>query len=125
MRIHRHGSTRVTLTHAAACLSLAACTPHKLATPSPSLSPSAVLEVTNRSIWDMDIYVRRDGERERLGLAPSGATTHFYLSPAQVAGASPIRFEAAPFAGGGGHLVASDPTVVAPNDTIGLDIPPP
>jgi len=112
------------LAPAVVVLAMAGCSGHPPPTP-PSPEPSGILVVTNRSTWDMDVFLRRDASRDWLGIAPNGKTTSFYLSPGEVVGPSQIRFQAAPIAGGRGNEVTTEPVVVQPNDTITFDIPPP
>jgi hypothetical protein len=82
------------------------------------------LQVINRSSQDMDIYlVRRNGQRNRLGLAPASKTTRFALTPAQVAGVGPVNFEAIPILRGG-QAIRSDQVIVTPTEAVTLDIPP-
>ena len=89
--------------------------------PAPADQPR--LEVVNRSINDMDVYIIRSGQRVRLGLAPNGKTTRFALGPGLTIGAGTVVFEAVPLLGG--QTVSTDPTALPPNTTVTLDIPPP
>jgi hypothetical protein len=89
--------------------------------PAPADQPR--LEVVNRSVNDMDVYIIRSGQRIRLGLAPNGQTTRFSLSPGLTIGAGTVVFEAVPLVGG--QAVSTDPTALPPKATVTLDIPPP
>lgn len=82
------------------------------------------LEVENRSSLDMDIYVR--GERGgpiRIGMAPGGDVTSFALTPALLAGAGVVRFEARPVRGQG-QSVQSEPYRVQRGSVITWSVPP-
>lgn len=82
------------------------------------------LEVNNRSSLDMDLFlVGHSGIRSRLGLAPGGKVTTFALTPAQVAGANPVVFQAVPTLRGG-QAISSDPVNVTSKEAVTLDIPP-
>ena len=89
--------------------------------PAPADQPE--LQVVNRSINDMDVYIIRSGQRIRLGLAPNGKTTRFSLSPSLTIGAGNVVFEAVPLVGG--QTVSTDPTPLPPKASVTLDIPPP
>ena len=89
--------------------------------PAPADQPE--LQVVNRSINDVDVYLIRSGQRIRLGLAPNARTTRFSLSPSLTIGAGNVVFEAVPLVGG--PPVSTDPTPLPPKASITLDIPPP
>ena len=82
----------------------------------------ATLIVENRASADMDVYVNRNGQRSRLGLAPGSRTTRFTLSPALTTGPGEFRFEAVPITGGRGS--ATEPVTVRAGESITLDVPP-
>ena len=86
------------------------------------LAPSARLEVTNRSTSDMDVFLVREAQRSRLGLAPGGMTTKYTLSRAQIIGGGMIRFLAAPIVSG--RAVTTELLSLRPGDVVTLDIPP-
>ena len=86
------------------------------------LAPSARLEVTNRSTFDMDVFLVRDEQRARLGLAPGGMTTKYTLSRAQITGGGMVRFLAAPIVTG--RAVTTELLSLKPGDVVTLDIPP-
>ncbi len=100
-------------------------------TAAPAVQPAKVtpvkagqLEVVNHSSLDMDLFlIRHGGQRSRLGLAPGSATTRFALTPAQVAGAGPVVFQAVPTLRVG-QAVTSDPVAANQKDAFTLDIPP-
>lgn len=84
----------------------------------------AQIEIENRSSFDMDLYVRSErGGAVRLGLAPSGETTFFSLSPSMLAGAGVVRFEGRPVRGQS-QSVLSDPYKVRPGEALSWSIPP-
>jgi hypothetical protein len=116
---------RSTLLAVLCILPIAACGGPPNTQPAPVTKEIAGnLQVINRSSQDMDIFlVRGNGQRTRLGLAPSSKTTMFALTPAQVAGVGPVTFEAVPILRGG-QAIASDQVNVTPNEAITLDIPP-
>jgi hypothetical protein len=116
---------RYTMLVALLALPFAACGGPPETQPVPATKEVAGnLQVVNRSSQDMDIFlVRSNGQRNRLGLAPSSRTTTFSLTPAQVAGVGPVTFEAVPIMRGG-QAISSDQVSVSPTETITLDIPP-
>ena len=87
-------------------------------------SPQAVLEVDNRSVSDMDIFVVRTGQRIRLGLAPGSEVTRFGLPTSLITAAGFARFEAVPLTGPG-EAARTEPVKVTPGDTVRLSVPPP
>jgi hypothetical protein len=90
-------------------------------TEQPSNTKVTVL-VTNRSNWDMDVYLVRGGQRARVGLAPGGMTTRYGLTPAQYVGGGQIRLLAVPVVSG--RAVTSEPLHLSAGQEITLDIPP-
>jgi hypothetical protein len=116
---------RYTLLAGAFALAISACGRSPSEEPVPVTKAIAGnLQVVNRSSQDMDIFlVRGNGQRNRLGLAPSSKTTRFALTPAQVAGIGAVTFEAVPILRGG-QAITSDQVNVTPTEMITLDIPP-
>jgi len=100
-------------------MALASCASN----PAPNRSDGAAVVVDNRSSLTMDVYlVRRDQPPTRLGFAPANERTRFAISPALVAGAGLIRFEARPSLGG--ERTSSDLLSVRPGDQLTWVIPP-
>jgi hypothetical protein len=83
----------------------------------------ATVTVENRSSFDMDLFVRTERRTTPLGLAPAGETTSFKLSPALLAGAGLVRFEARPVRGQS-RPVQSEPFAVRSGEQITWSIPP-
>lgn len=102
---------------------LVACASSSQTSSQPAPADQPELQVVNRSINDMDVYIIRSGQRIRLGLAPNGKTTRFSLSPSLTIGAGNVVFEAVPLVGG--QSVSTDPTPLPPKASVTLDIPPP
>lgn len=104
--------------------SLGACATSTAGTNEATVVPknSALLTVTNRSNYDMDIYLVRSGQRIRLGLAPGSQSTRFELKPAQFVGFGQIQFLALPIVSG--KAVSTELLDVKGGDRIDLDIPP-
>ena len=108
----------------AAALLLAGCATNPAPgapTEQPSDSMVTVL-ITNRSNWDMDVFLVRAGQRARIGLAPGGMTTRFGLTPAQYVGGGQIRLLAVPVVSG--RAVTSEPLTLRAGQEVTLDIPP-
>lgn len=82
------------------------------------------LLVNNHSSFDMDVYLIRQGQRVRLGIAAADTSTRFSLPVNEVVGAGLVTFQAVPVTGGG-ESSSSEPTSVPPGGEITLDIPPP
>lgn len=92
------------------------------AAPSPGPPANVLVIVTNRSNWDMDVFLVRGGGRSRIGLAPGNQTTRYSLTPAQYVGGSQIRILAVPIVSG--RAVTSEPLTLTRGNAITLDIPP-
>jgi len=100
-------------------LATAACASN----PSPNEPAGASVIVDNRSSLIMDIYLRRrDQAPTRLGFAPANEKTRFAISPALVAGAGLVQFEARPSRVG--EPTFSDLLSVGPGDELTWVIPP-
>jgi hypothetical protein len=104
--------------------SLGACATSTSGTTESTVVPknSALLTVTNRSNYDMDVYLVRSGQRIRLGLAPGSQSTRYELKPAQFIGFGQIQFLALPIVSG--SAVSTELLDVKAGDRIDLDIPP-
>lgn len=88
-----------------------------------SAPPANVLViVTNRSNWDMDVFLVRGGQRARIGLAPGNQTTRYSLTPAQYVGGSQVRILAVPIVSG--QAVTSEPLTLTRGSAVTMDIPP-
>lgn len=83
---------------------------------------NAAVVVTNRSTWDMDVFLVRAGQRARIGLAPAGRTTRYSLTPAQFVGSGQVRILAQPLVSG--NAVSSEPLTLSRGQEVTLDIPP-
>jgi hypothetical protein len=88
----------------------------------PLPSDNVTLVVTNRSTSDMDVFLVRDGLQSRLGLAPSGMTTRYSLTPAQFIGGGQIRIVARPLVSG--RTVTSEPLTLSRGQEVTWDIAP-
>jgi hypothetical protein len=83
---------------------------------------NVTLVVTNRSTWDMDVYLVREGMQSRLGLAPGGMSTRYSLTPAQFIGGGQIRIVAKPLVSG--RTITSEPLTLSRGQEVTWDIPP-
>ena len=81
-----------------------------------------VVEVNNQGFLDMTVYVLRNSQRVRLGIATGSSKTRFTIPPDVVSGISTLRFIADPI--GGRRNSVSEEITVVPGDTVGLLIPP-
>jgi hypothetical protein len=81
-----------------------------------------VVEVNNQGFLDMTVYVLRNSQRVRLGIATGNSKTRFTIPPDVVSGISTLRFIADPI--GGRRNSVSEEITVVPGDTVGLLIPP-
>jgi hypothetical protein len=108
----------------ATALLLAACAtnPAPGAPTEPSSNAKVTVLVTNRSNWDMDVYLVRGGQRARIGLAPGGMTTRYELTRSQYVGGGQVRIVAVPVVSG--QSVTSEPLTLSAGQEITLDIPP-
>ena len=60
---------------------------------------TTTIDVENQDFNDMTVYVLRNGQRLRLGIAPGNKTTVLTIPRYLVNGTSYLRFEADPLAG--------------------------
>jgi hypothetical protein len=84
--------------------------------------PETFVEVENRSMLDMTIYVMRSGERRRLGLVNALSTQILSIPPVLVEGLGVLRFVADPI--GASRTPVSEEIAVRHGDTVRLIIPP-
>ncbi len=110
----------ITLTALAGC---AANAPQGQAdTQQPLPQDNVTLVVTNRSTWDMDVFLVREGTQSRLGLAPGGMSTRYSLTPAQFIGGGQVRIVARPLVSG--RTITSEPLTLSRGQEVTWDIPP-
>jgi hypothetical protein len=81
----------------------------------------AAVRVTNRNFYDMNLFVVRFGQRQRLGTVTGNATRTFELPSTWVTN-GPVRFLAVPIGGNGPEF--TEDLNVRPGDIIGLTIQP-
>lgn len=86
------------------------------------LTEPAAVRVENRGFADMTVYIARNSQRQRLGLAPGNRVTVFMLPSNMVGGAAPLRFIADPI--GSTRPSVSEQITVSPGDTVMVTIPP-
>ncbi|HET8633536.1 MAG TPA: hypothetical protein VFL88_05260 [Gemmatimonadales bacterium] len=110
----------ITLTGLAGCAANPGQEQPKAEQPLPA--DNVTLVVTNRSTWDMDVYLVREGLSSRLGLAPGGMSTRYSLTPAQFIGGGQIRILAKPLVSG--RTVTSEPLTLSRGQEVTWDIPP-
>jgi hypothetical protein len=87
-----------------------------------NLNEPAAVSVDNRGFSDMTVYVARDSQRQRLGLAQGNRVTVFTIPANMVGGATPLRFIADPI--GSSRASVSEQITVSPGDTVVVMIPP-
>jgi hypothetical protein len=80
-----------------------------------------MVRITNRNFYDMNLYVVRFGQRQRLGTVTGNSTRTFEL-PAAWVSTGPVRFLASPIGGTGREF--SEELNVRPGDVVGLTIQP-
>ena len=117
------GHMRRAMTHLALLVLLSVFAGCRRGVPEPR-DPRAetTLRVENRNFSDMNIFVLRSGQRQRLGTV-SGLSTRTLVIPANlVSGAAPLRFLADPI--GGNRTPVSQEITVQPGDQVELAIPP-
>jgi hypothetical protein len=81
-----------------------------------------VLRVENDNFSDMRIYVWRNSQRIRIGVANAKSVTTIPLNRTIVLGIQTLRFEADPI--GGRSSAVSEQITVTPGEEIVLRIPP-
>lgn len=81
-----------------------------------------VVQVDNQGFSDMTVYVVRNSQRVRLGIATGNSKTNFTLPSGVAGGLASLRFIANPI--GGRRNSISEEITVAPGDTVVLTIPP-
>jgi hypothetical protein len=84
--------------------------------------PETFVEVENRSMLDMTVYVMRGGERRRLGLVNALSTQVLAIPSIMVEGLGVLRFVADPI--GASRTPVSEEIAVRHGDTVRLIIPP-
>lgn len=85
-------------------------------------TPPTRLRVENQAFLDMTIYVYRNSQRVRLGIANGNSTTRMTIPPNLIFGATPLRFQADPI--GSNRASMSQEITVSPGDEVTLTIPP-
>lgn len=110
----------LTLASVAGCAANPA--PEHAGTEQPVPEDNVTLVVTNRSTWDMDVFLVRDGMPSRLGLAPGGMSTRYALTPAQFIGGGQVRIVAKPLVSG--RTITSEPLTLSRGQEVTWDIPP-
>ena len=106
----------IALTTPVACSS-AAREPDTGATP---VSARTVVQVQNRNFYDMQLYVVRFGERQRLGLATGNQTTTFELPRNWLDTGGTVQFVASPV--GSNQVSWSQQLSVQPGDVVRLQV---
>ena len=81
-----------------------------------------VLRIENDNFSDMRIYVWRNSQRIRIGIATAKSVTTIPLNRTIVVGIQTLRFEADPI--GGRTSAVSEQITVTPGEEIVLRIPP-
>jgi hypothetical protein len=84
--------------------------------------PRTVLEVDNRSLSDMTIYVMNGGQRMRLGTATALRQTELTIPASMITGARQLSFVADPL--GSNRKSLSEEIYVTPGDRVGIVILP-
>jgi hypothetical protein len=84
--------------------------------------PPTRLRVENQAFLDMTIYVYRNSQRVRLGIANGNSTTRMTIPQNLIFGATPLRFQADPI--GSSRASVSQEITVSPGDEVTLTIPP-
>jgi hypothetical protein len=81
----------------------------------------AILVVDNQSTLQVTVYVLRDAQRQRLGIANALTTTRLRIPDSLVFGLTSLRFEVDPL--GSRQTPISTPITVAPGEEVRLVIP--
>lgn len=105
---------------AAISLTLAACGGAATSgTPEPEGQTTLVVE--NQSTLQVTVYVLRDAQRQRLGIAESLSTTRLRIPDNIVFGVTSLRFEVDPL--GSRRSPISEHIAVAPGEEVTIRIP--
>jgi hypothetical protein len=84
--------------------------------------PRTVLEVDNRSLEDMTVYVINGGQRMRLGMATALRRSELTIPASMITGARQLSFVADPL--GSNRKSVSEEIYVTPGDRVGIVILP-
>jgi hypothetical protein len=77
-----------------------------------NLDASSTLNVVNHHWSDVDVYVVRDGQRQRVGTVTAAAEENFELSPSITKGGGTLQLQAHAVGSSGG--ISSEPISVRP-----------
>jgi len=77
-----------------------------------NLDAASTLNVVNHHWGDVDVYVFRDGQRQRVGTVTAAAEENFELSPSLTKGAGTLQLQAHAVGTSGG--ISSEPIAVRP-----------
>ena len=88
----------------------------------PEPQQKTTVKVENQNFLDMDVYVIREGQRIRLGMAGGHSTQVFTIPDDLVRSAPQLRFELHPIGGRGNSR--TETIAVVPGDQVVLTIPP-
>ena len=114
--------TRRTFAWCACALLVAGCAHRTRVGHEPTPQAETALKVENQNFLDMDVYVRRQGQRIRIGMVPGLSTRVLMLRPDIVGNISELQFEMHPI--GARQNPISERITVHPGDVIELTIPP-
>jgi hypothetical protein len=106
----------------AVALLVAGCAHRARAGGEPTPQAETAVKVDNQNFLDMDVYVRREGQRIRIGMVPGLSTRVLMLRPDIVGNGSELQFEMHPI--GARRNPISERITVNPGDVIELTIPP-
>lgn len=101
---------------------LTACATTGTTTQTTDRHPATTVEVDNQALLDMTIYVLRDSQRTRLGLATGLSKTRFTIPAGIMFGVTTLRFIADPI--GGNRLPVTEEITVSEGEEVVLRIPP-
>ncbi len=102
----------------ALALALPACASHRAPA---DVRAATILRVDNQSVYDMDIFLLREGgDRVRLGSVTSQRTADLTIPSGLIFGVASVRFIARPFLGRGAEV--SQDIVVTAGDMVKLTI---
>ena len=120
--VHRRAQAALAFTAGLiAVVALGGCRSPSQSAPS-AQRPETFVEVENRSMLDMTVYVVRGGERRRLGLVNALSTQVLSIPSVLVEGLGVLRFIADPI--GSNRTPVSEEISVRHGDTVRLIIPP-